>query len=288
VKKDRENGNGNGHHSHHRHSSHHLHHSRASSSQPSRSSTLETTPGEEAQVTTSAVNDQAIVAQALTNIDLKLANTKIHHEIEGDESPDSGSSASCSSDEDGEEDASTKYSDGIIRVTGHLPHFDENNMIRQRVNNHGKTRPLEPASELPGCRMDPEHIGRVHAGPVRKWLAKRSEWDSKYSSDLEKYRKIRIEDRVKAVESGFLLGQFRGENPPLCALAGWSDQELARQAGESVDEVVGKKSAASMALSMWAKVSSKPDESRAGDEKVKEVEQEIVEEKKEEREARAA
>jgi hypothetical protein len=98
---------------------------------------------------------------------------------------------------------------------------------------------------------------------------------------LEKWRTIKSRDRVKAEQEGFLLGQFKGENPPLCALAGFSDPELAQQAGESVDEVVGKKTSASMALAFWSKVSSKPDEERAGEGKVKEVEQEIVEEEKE-------
>lgn len=244
----------------------------------------------EGQVTTSAVNDQAIVAPAVTSIDLQLANTRLHPEFAGDESPDgSASSASVSSDEEAQDgDAEHRprsisspilanYLDDVIKVTGRLPPFDANNMIRQRVSNHGKTRPLEPAEELPGCQMNPEHIGKVHAGPVRKWLAKRREWDAKYSSDLEKYRVIKSRDRVKAEQEGFLLGQFKGENPPLCALAGFSDPGLAQQAGESVDEIVGKKGPASMALSFWSKVSSKPDEARAGEQKVKEVEHEIDE-----------
>ncbi|GAA5932361.1 uncharacterized protein JCM15063_001200 [Sporobolomyces koalae] len=259
----------------------------ADSPRRKRSSTQERTQASEehtSQVTTSAVNDDAIVAPAVTSIDLKLANTHVHSHLEDEESSDSASTASTSSDE-GEVDPHTtpqptlaNYLDQVIKVTGHLPPFDENHMIRQRVSNHGKTRPLEPASELPGCQMNPEHIGKVHAGPVRKWLHKRAEWDRKYSSELEKFRHIRSTDRVKAQENGFLLGRFKGENPPLCSLAGFSDPELAQQAGESVDEVVGKKAAASMALAFWSKVSSGPDESKAGDEKVKEVEQEIQEE----------
>lgn len=290
-------------HSHHRHSfKKHL----QRGSPPVRASTLdhEQARGEfEGQVKTSAVNDNAVVAPALTSIDLKLANTKLHPEFERDESPDDGdsnSSASHSSDEeegreaeqererklsngDRPEPVLANYLDDVIKVTGRLPAFDANHMIRQRVSNKGKTRPLEPASDLPGCRIDREHVGKVHAGPVRKWLAKRREWDQRYSQELEKWRVVRSTDREKARQQGFLLGQFKGENPPLCALAGFCDPELAQQAGESVDEVVGKKTSASMALAFWSKVSSKPDEERVGNDKIKELEKESDQEKEQRR-----
>jgi hypothetical protein len=232
----------------------------------------------------------------LTTIDLKLANTKLHPEFEREESPDDGvsSNSSHSSDEEEEQDAIERaqeqlvdekespilanYLDQVIKVTGRLPPFDSNHMIRQRVGNNGKTRPLEPISSLPGLQMNPEHIGKVHSGPVRKWLTKRAEWDSRYHSELEKFRVIKTRDRVKAQEEGFLLGQFKGENPPLCSLAGFSDPELAQLAGESVDEVVGKKSSASMPLAFWSKISSKPDEARAGDQKVEEVKEKLDDE----------
>jgi hypothetical protein len=47
---------------------------------------------------------------------------------------------------------------------------------------------------------------------------------------------------------------LHGERPPLAALAGVHDPELARSIGKSVDEV-GKKS--SMGMLLWAKMSSK-------------------------------
>ncbi|GAA5957049.1 hypothetical protein JCM3765_005389 [Sporobolomyces pararoseus] len=299
AKKDREKG-----HDHHSHSRHSFQKHLQRGSPPVRASTVDhhAAQGEaESQVKTSAVNDQAIVAPALTTIDLKLANTKLHPEFEREESPDDGdsnSSASRSSDEDDtlaaerarerqeEKDAPVlaNYLDEVIKVTGRLPPFDSNHMIRQRVSNAGKTRPLEPPSELPGCRMNPQHIGRVHSGPVRKWLAKRAEWDSRYHQELEKFRVIKSRDRAKAEQEGFLLGQFKGERVPLCALAGFSDPELAQQAGESVDEVVGKKSSASMPLSFWAKISSKPDEARVGDDKVEELRQDLKEEEEQRQE----
>ncbi|GAA5912516.1 uncharacterized protein JCM6883_005928 [Sporobolomyces salmoneus] len=287
AKKDREVGSAsNSSHHHHRHSlKKHLHHDTPPQFHASPVEHEQARTETEGQVTTSAVNDEAIVAPALTSIDLKLANTKLHPDFEREESDDgdTASSASHSSDEDDQErerevqegggPVLANYLDEVIKVTGRLPPFDSNHMIRQRVSNKGKTRPLEPASELPGCRMNPEHIGKVHAGPVRKWLNKRKEWDVKYEKDLEKWRIVKGNDRTKAQEEGFLLGQFKGENPPLCALAGFSDPELAQQAGESVDEVVGKKSSASMALAFWSKVSSKPDEDKAGDAQVKEMEE---------------
>ncbi|GAA6058771.1 hypothetical protein JCM10212_001887 [Sporobolomyces blumeae] len=326
VKRDRERVDSKGHqhssnphlrrhlHRHHHHSHGSSGHQSASSSsspfassEPSRSSTIDTndtsvpssTPPPDEQATKSAVNPEAVVAPALTAIDVKLANTRLHPDFAGDESPDSGSSvASSSSDEDefpsnlsengtGVGSAASRPRsasvDAVVRVTGHLPPFDASHMIRQRVSTHGKIRPLEPPSALPGCTIDPEHVGKLHAGPVRKWLAQRAKWDAKYRTELDKYVQIRVDDRARAEREGYLLGQFEGERPPLASLAGWSSREWAREAGQSVDEVVGKKAAASMVLGMWSRVSSKPDEERAGPAKVKEVRQEIEDEEAEDK-----
>lgn len=159
-----------------------------------------------------------------------------------------------------------------VTATGHLPAFSRSShskrgsahMIRQRVSVRGLIRALEPPEELPGCTMRPEDIGRLHAVPVRKWLKQRQAWDDRYAKDLAHWRQVKLEDRVRAEQGGFLLGQFRGEHPPLGSVAGWHDPDLARKAASSVDEAVGKKTSASMALAMWSNISGKPDEAVVG------------------------
>ncbi|GAA5858312.1 hypothetical protein JCM1840_001143 [Sporobolomyces johnsonii] len=268
------------------HSEGHRHHHTTNSHSHSRSESA--LNGDAPAVVTSAVNADAVVSQALEPSDGHLANTRVHSDLSSDSESSLNSESSASTDSlplpaDGEPAA---LPDGaVLKVTGHLPPFDpKTHMIRQRVGVHGVVRPLEPEPSLPGCTMDPEAIGKLHAGPVRKWLAQRAKWDDRYAADLAKFRRIRVADRAKAVASGFLLGQFGpgggeggggGENPPLCALAGFHDPELARAAGKSVDEAVGKKTSATMALAMWSKVSSKPDEETAGPAKVEEVKQKV-------------
>ncbi|GAA5887222.1 hypothetical protein JCM6882_002454 [Rhodosporidiobolus microsporus] len=244
--------------------------------------------------TTSAVNPDAPVAPALRKSDHEAAN-EVDHPTE---ELDSGSDTEGYADEEGfENDEASESSNGSessdeppppseentapkrVTATGHLPPFSSSssassgasNMIRQRVSLYGIIRPLEPPSELDGCTMNPEHIGRLHAIPVRKWLKQRAEWDAKYASDLDKYRAIKTKDRVLAEEGGFLLGQFKGERPPLGSVAGWWDQTMAKEAAASVDEI-GHKTSASMALAAWSRISAKPDEEKAGDEKVAETE----------------
>jgi hypothetical protein len=73
---------------------------------------------------------------------------------------------------------------------------------------------------------------------------------------LAKYRSIRENDRIIAEREGFLSRKLQGERPPLCSLAGWFDEKLALECGQSVDET-GKE--VNMALAMWAKVSAAPD-----------------------------
>ncbi|GAA6018270.1 hypothetical protein JCM8202_001312 [Rhodotorula sphaerocarpa] len=182
-----------------------------------------------------------------------------------------------------------------VTATGHLPafapaarhhhkeaHGAAANMIRQRVSLHGLIRPLEPPEDLPGCRMRPDEIGKLHAVPVRKWLAQRRKWDDRFAKDLAHWREVKLADRARAEREGYLLGQFRGgvERPPLGSVAGWADREQARRAGASVDEAVGKKTSASMALAMWAQISNKPNEEVVGDKEVEKQEEKM--ERKEE------
>ncbi|GAA5952959.1 hypothetical protein JCM21900_001530 [Sporobolomyces salmonicolor] len=256
------------------HSDGHCHHHANNSHSHSRSESALT--GDAPAAVTSAVNDDAVVSQALEPSDAHLANTRAHSELSSD-SEDSSLNTESSASTDS---LAVPLPDGaVLKVTGHLPPFDPaNHMIRHRVGVHGVVRALEPERDLPGCTIHREHIGKLHAGPVRKWLAQRAKWDARFAADLASFRRVHEADRAKAVESGFLLGQFGGadrENPPLTALAGFHDPELARQAGKSVDEAVGQKTSATMVLAMWSKVSSKPDEDKAGPAKVEEVKQRV-------------
>lgn len=119
-------------------------------------------------------------------------------------------------------------------------------MIRQRVDRHGNIYPLEPASELPGCKMDPSDVGVIKEGPVRKWMTAKREWDTKFASAKRKVQKQRAREMAQGYQ------QFEGgEVPPPSALAG------RRKMGEDLKEEKKKRS---MGMSLWSLWGSKHDE----------------------------
>lgn len=184
---------------------------------------------------------------------------------DGDQEIDLQSEASSDSEDDsydeddpavvGTEDRNVPAK-GIVTVNGIEPFNGSETIISERVSVNGRIRPFEPIEAVPA--LDPalrEQIGQVHGGgAIQKWLKKRAEWDDKYAKELAKWRNIREQDRKLAEAHGFLTGTLQGENPPLCSLAGWYDQSLAREVGKSVDEITKKTSGAVM---LWMKMSSK-------------------------------
>ncbi|WWD20120.1 hypothetical protein CI109_104595 [Kwoniella shandongensis] len=181
---------------------------------------------------------------------------------------------------------------GIVTVVGSEPLVGDRTIVAERVSTHGHIRPFEAIEAVPA--LDPalrEHIGQVHgSGAIQKWLAKRAEWDDKYSSSLKKWRDIRNADRTKAEKDGYLPKDLSwvksGERPPMCSVAGLWDEELARKVGESVDGKKGK----SMGMGWWMKMGTKADKEHAGGEDLgeikKNVHEEIVQEQAIERERR--
>jgi hypothetical protein len=189
-------------------------------------------------------------------IDTRATNAANHERLEaGDvESEASSSSDDCSSHDEAEGDELTPPT-GTVAVRG-AENFGDSFIISERVSTRGKIRPFEPVDAIPA--LDPkirEHIGQVHSdGAIKKWLAKRQEWDEKYSRELKKWRKIKEEDRIRAQLGGYLTRGLDGERPPMASLAGIWDQDLARKVGRSVDEISKKTSGAML---MWHKMSTK-------------------------------
>jgi hypothetical protein len=87
-------------------------------------------------------------------------------------------------------------------------------MIRQRVNRHGAIFPLAPASEFRACNIPPEDVGVIKEGPVRKWIAAKAHWDTKYAKEKRQVQKRRAKEMAKGYQ------KFDGETPPPSALAG--------------------------------------------------------------------
>lgn len=126
-----------------------------------------------------------------------------------------------------------------------LPPF-ENHMIRQRVDRHGVTYPLPAPSELEALNLDPATIGVVKPGPVRKWLAKHKEFESKFGKEKRAVRKQRIREMSEGYDT------FEGEEvPPPTALAG-------RRRGDMPAEV--RRKGKSWGLAMWSGWGSKHDQ----------------------------
>jgi hypothetical protein len=255
---------------HHHHHHHHRHHHSQSLAPSETADSTQSSEGSQSEPP-APMGKSSLVAlhPFLQSIDANLANAETHS-LSSDSESDSDSESSCSSDETDDEDGPSPPTP-VVKVTGHIPAFHQS-MIRERVSPTGQIRPLEPASSLAACTMSPSSIGELHALPVRKWLAKKHKYDLKYAKDLSTNRSIRLADRAKAETSGYLLGEFQGERPPLASLAAWSDQALAIEAGESVDETGGK---VNMALAMWSRVSAAPDEEVAGAKKVEAVKEKM-------------
>jgi hypothetical protein len=95
-----------------------------------------------------------------------------------------------------------------------LPPFQDH-MIRQRVDRHGIIFPLDPPSSLPALQMKADEIGSIKPVPVRKWMAAKSEWDSRFAKEKRRVQKVRIKEMVQGYRS---FGN--DEVPPPSALAG--------------------------------------------------------------------
>jgi hypothetical protein len=119
-------------------------------------------------------------------------------------------------------------------------------MIRQRVDRHGNISHLEPASQLPACNLPPSEIGVIKEGPVKKWIAAKREWDTKFASAKRRVQNQRAKEMLQGYQ------QFGdGEVPPPSALAG------RRKTGDDLKE---EKKSRSMGMSLWSLWGSKHDE----------------------------
>ncbi|KAL2756013.1 hypothetical protein ACRALDRAFT_1042933 [Sodiomyces alcalophilus JCM 7366] len=126
-----------------------------------------------------------------------------------------------------------------------LPPFRDH-MIRQKVTRGGIIYPLPAPSELPACNIDPREIGVAKEVPVRRWLARKKEWETKYARTRARvHRKI-----IKDMAEGF-VGYGDGENPPPTALAGRRRAVYGKKA---------RKPTKSIGLAVWSLWGSKHDE----------------------------
>lgn len=127
-----------------------------------------------------------------------------------------------------------------------LPPF-KNHMIRQRVTTNGILFPLPPPSSLPACRVPRDHVGLIKVGPVRKWLAHKRQWESRYRKSRHRVHQQRLADMA----AGYQVFA-EGEVPPPTALAG------RRKMGG--DELEIKKRVKGMGLALWGLWGSKHDQ----------------------------
>ncbi|KAM0169187.1 hypothetical protein ACHAPF_010231 [Botrytis cinerea] len=165
-------------------------------------------------------------------------------------SSDSGEDAQRGTPESREEIAG---SIGTIGKAGDpLPPFVDH-MIRQRVDRHGNIFPLDPADKLPACNISPNEVGVIKPGPVKKWMAVKTKWDTKYAKDKRKIQKNRAKEIARGYEQFLDLHQVP-EMPPPSALAG------RRMVGVEIDRESGGKQKKSWGLSKWSTWGSKHDE----------------------------
>ena len=141
-----------------------------------------------------------------------------------------------------------------IYVTGTIPSFSENNMIRQRVSTHGIIRPMEPESEMPALNISPEKICVINSGPTKRWLQRHQQWEKTYHKAKRQIQAKRAKEYLNAHQNGF-VGAWGGEMPPPSALAGRPSVQMAL---EHAGEMVGSEGKNMLAY-MWGWIGGSED-----------------------------
>lgn len=124
-----------------------------------------------------------------------------------------------------------------------LPPFHKH-MIRQRVDRHGMTYPLEPPSTIRALQQPPSKVGAINPDIVKKWLGVKKRWDKKFAAEKRRVQK----QRIKEFEEGYY--GFDDESPPACALASRRREK---------DIVRPKRARKSYAMTLWSRIGSKHD-----------------------------
>ncbi|KAH8922706.1 hypothetical protein BT69DRAFT_219503, partial [Atractiella rhizophila] len=101
------------------------------------------------------------------------------------------------------------------------PDFKDN-MIRERVSIKGVIRPLENTSQIRCLNLDPEDIGIIKEGPVRRYLDGKKDWDQKYRRvylRIQRKREHNVKratreelERIKARLKNLRHGSFSSSN----------------------------------------------------------------------------
>ncbi|GAA5875983.1 hypothetical protein JCM16303_006982 [Sporobolomyces ruberrimus] len=74
------------------------------------------------------------------------------------------------------------------------------NMIRERISITGIVRPMEPENEMQALTLDPEDLGLIKEGPVKRYLAGKAIWDKKFAREQRKVNKNREKHLHKSVK----------------------------------------------------------------------------------------
>ncbi|GAA5979277.1 hypothetical protein JCM5350_006951 [Sporobolomyces pararoseus] len=74
------------------------------------------------------------------------------------------------------------------------------NMIRERISITGVVRPMEPEEEMQALTLDPEDLGLIKEGPVKRYLAGKAIWDKKFAREQRKVNKNREKHLHKSIK----------------------------------------------------------------------------------------
>ncbi|KZT29342.1 alpha/beta-hydrolase [Neolentinus lepideus HHB14362 ss-1] len=72
-------------------------------------------------------------------------------------------------------------------------------MIRERIDIHGKVRPMEPKEELVALQLKPSEIGVIKEDPCRRWATGQVIWDKKFKRSAESVLRKRQKNEARAL-----------------------------------------------------------------------------------------
>ncbi|KAL4896193.1 hypothetical protein BDV59DRAFT_172270 [Aspergillus ambiguus] len=136
-----------------------------------------------------------------------------------------------------------------------LPAF-KNRMIRQRIGKAGHIYPIDPPSSCPVLQIPPSQVGTFNPVLVKKWLAAKDEWDTKFA-----HKKLRVQTQLIKELAYSFQQDFPGELPPACSLA-------ARKSAPGV--LPSRTTRKNHPMTWWSNWASKHDERTIEREKEKE------------------